>query len=66
MCISTSNFDHGEYRQMTLEDLIRNSDEIKKEKHLLKERMIKKKKLDDLSKTLKSKFGDSVVKKGLK
>ncbi|ETP71147.1 nucleotidyltransferase/DNA polymerase involved in DNA repair [Lachnospiraceae bacterium JC7] len=36
MCISTTNFDHGEFRQMTLDDLVRNSEELEKEKQLLK------------------------------
>ncbi|SFG72033.1 Y-family DNA polymerase [Oribacterium sp. WCC10] len=64
MCISTSNFDHGEYHQMTLDDLINSSEELKKEKKLLKKRIMKQKKHDDLSSLLKAKFGDSVVKKG--
>ncbi len=64
MCISTSNFDNGDYRQMTLEDLIRDSAEIEREKELYKQKNVKQKKLDDLNKVLKDKFGDSVVKKG--
>ena len=64
MCISTTNFDHGEFRQMTFDDLIRNSEELAREKKLSKKRMVKKQRIEDLSETLKRKFGDSIVKKG--
>ncbi|WP_051671686.1 DNA polymerase Y family protein [Oribacterium sp. P6A1] len=65
MCISTANFDHGEYRQMTFDDLIKHSAELEKEKLLSRKLMEKKKKLNDLSESLRRKFGDSIVKKGL-
>ncbi|OON88248.1 hypothetical protein BXO88_00120 [Oribacterium sp. C9] len=65
MCISTTNFDHGEYRQMTFDDLIKHSASLEKEKLLSKKRMMKKQKIDELSKTLRLKFGDHVVKKGI-
>ncbi len=64
MCISTTNFDNGDYRQMTLDDLIKDSAEIEKEKELYKQKSAKQKKLDNLNKVLKDKFGDSIVKKG--
>lgn len=64
LCISATNFDHGDFRQMTLEDLLNSSKEIEKEKHELKKRSLKQKKLDSLSKLLSDKFGESLVKKG--
>lgn len=64
LCVSVSNFDHGNYRQMTFDDLINCSKEIEKEKIKLKKRSLKQKKIDSLSKLLSDKYGDSVVKKG--
>lgn len=65
MNISTSNFDSGQYRQMTLEELITDQEQIEKEKKLYKQQCLKKQKENNLSKLLKEKFGDSVVKKGI-
>lgn len=65
MSISTSNFDNGEYRQMTIEELLQNQEQIEKEKKINKQRYIKKQKEDKLTKLLKEKYGDAIVKKGL-
>lgn len=64
LCISASNFDHGDFRQMTLDDLINDSDLIKKEKARMKKNSLKQKKIKTLSKLLSDKFGDNVVKMG--
>ena len=64
LCVSASNFDHGAFRQMTLDELMNSSKEIEKEKKLLKKNILKQKKQASLSKLLSEKFGDSIVKKG--
>ena len=64
MCISAGNLDHGEYRQMTLEQFLAEAPAIQKETARLKAVSEKNIKLHAMTKALQSKFGKGVIMKG--
>ena len=66
MSIFTANLDHGDFRQMTLEELTENRAEIEAEIRDTRRRAEKERKLQALSKTLQERFGAGTVRRGMK
>ncbi len=66
MSIFTANLDHGDYRQMTLEELAENREEIEAEIQVTRKKAEKERKLQALSKTLQDRFGAGTVQRGIK
>ena len=66
MSIFTANLDHGDFRQMTLEELAENRAEIEAEIRDTRRKAEKERKLQALSKTLQERFGAGTVQRGMK
>ena len=66
MSIFTANLDHGDFRQMTLEELTENRAEIEAEIRDTRRKAEKERKLQALSKTLQERFGAGTVQRGMK
>ena len=66
MAIFTANLDHGDFRQMTLEELTENRAEIEAEIRDTRRKAEKERKLQALSKTLQERFGAGTVQRGMK
>ena len=66
MSIFTANLDHGDFRQMTLEELAENRAEIEAEIRDTRRKAEKERKLQALSRTLQERFGAGTVQRGMK
>ena len=66
MSIFTANLDHGDFRQMTLEELAENRAKIEAEIRDTRRKAEKERKLQALSRTLQERFGAGTVQRGMK
>ena len=66
LSIFTANLDHGDFRQMTLEDLAKHRAEIEAEIQDTRRKAEKERKLQALSETLEARFGRNTVWRGRK